>query len=489
MKSYEELLGGTGRTVFFRPERTRARDLVSSLARPTVVIAGQAFPVHDLSMNGLSFWSGEDPSRWVTGDEVAIVLRLHDRDVFAGRARVARSEIGPRQTRVGLGLATGFIDIHEIERYDEEKRLDRDLNLGPDLYTGILPEAYLQAVSRAVTFVQFHRRTLDRHERRYKAMGAGARPHIDALIRKAHQTLSPQWTDIRLAATRDAWACLDDPDRLELAKHYTETVLSSLFLDCPAFRRAYLKPLGYPGDYQVMTHCYASAFEGDSVFAKVFHKIWVELPLPAGVRTRNDFMVEVALSESERVRARDGEGAQFRVTSLGCGPAREVARFTADERSRGCQATWTLLDQDDEALSLAYHDSQRAVAASGEAASVRCLNVSFTQLLNDPALASLADSQHLILCAGIFDYLRESVAQKLIDELYLRLTPGGLIVLGNAIGPNDDFWSPEFVTDWTLLYRTRDEMLRLAARLPSTAEVNVTTEPGRAYYMLTIRKH
>jgi hypothetical protein len=43
--------------------------------------------------------------------------------------------------------------------------------------------------------------------------------------------------------------------------------------------------------------------------------------------------------------------------------------------------------------------------------------------------------------------------------------------------------------DWTMLYRTRDEMLRLAGLLPENAEVSVVLEPGGAYYFLLVRKH
>jgi len=77
----------------------------------------------------------------------------------------------------------------------------------------------------------------------------------------------------------------------------------------------------------------------------------------------------------------------------------------------------------------------------------------------------------------------------LVRTLFDQLAVGGLIALGNAMGPNDHFWTPEFVLDWTMLYRTREEMLRLGQRLPETAEVSVEIEPGKAYYFLLIRKH
>jgi hypothetical protein len=73
--------------------------------------------------------------------------------------------------------------------------------------------------------------------------------------------------------------------------------------------------------------------------------------------------------------------------------------------------------------------------------------------------------------------------------MYEVLEVGGIIAIGNAVAPNEFFWEPEFVMDWTMLYRTRDEMSRLAALLPASAEVDVLLEPGGAYHFLLVRKH
>ena len=45
------------------------------------------------------------------------------------------------------------------------------------------------------------------------------------------------------------------------------------------------------------------------------------------------------------------------------------------------------------------------------------------------------------------------------------------------------------ILDWTLLYRTREQMVRLGALVAGeAAEVEVTVEPGGAYYFLLVRK-
>jgi SAM-dependent methyltransferase len=191
-------------------------------------------------------------------------------------------------------------------------------------------------------------------------------------------------------------------------------------------------------------------------------------------------------AEHEAALAR---GNEFRVTSLGCGPAREVVEFIENRGAWPGKVTWTLIDQEEETLSVAYRDGQRALLENHARGELSCLNLSFGQLLSDPAILSTAPQQDFVYSVGLFDYLRENRAQALVQTLYERLKPGGLLAIGNAIAPNLHFWALEFLVDWTLLYRTRSQMSKLAARLPSQAEVSVATEPGQAYFFLLVRRH
>jgi hypothetical protein len=489
-KSYEELMGALGRAVFFRPERRRVRDLLSRDAQPQLLVDGKEYPLFDLSMNGISLIARNGNQPWPIGVETELTLLLYNKEVYKGRARVARVEPGPRTgQRIGLGLTNGFLDLPEILRQDEEGRLDNQLKFGPEYWRTRIPKGFQEATSRAVHFLHFYRQTLDRHEARYKAPGGGGSEAIAALEQRALAALREPWNEIVGVASRAALECLNDREVLVAAKEYTETLVTPVVIDCPIVRRAYTKPLGYSGDYQVMLYYYNNALEGDSVFARVFHKFGVEHPLSAGVRTRKDYIVGLLESEHLRYLALEETDPVFRVASLGCGPAREVSDFIKRRTGWPGQAVFTLIDQEEEALSIAYHQSQRQVQVTGANAAIQCLNLSFIQVLRDPSLVPIEHPQHFIFATGLFDYLRESTAKVLIRALYEQLATGGLLAMGNAAGPNEHFWPPEFMLDWTMLYRTREEMLRLAELLPQTAELDVVLEPGNAYNFLIVRKH
>jgi hypothetical protein len=157
-KSYEELMGAVGRAVFFRPERRRVRDLLSRDARPQLLVGEREVALFDVSMNGISFLSEENHSTWQIGQELAVRLLLRDKEIYAGQARVARVEPGSRgRCRVGVGLVTGFLDLPEVRREDDEGQLERDLCGGPEATRQRIPTAFREQVSRAVHFLQYYR--------------------------------------------------------------------------------------------------------------------------------------------------------------------------------------------------------------------------------------------------------------------------------------------------------------------------------------------
>ncbi len=482
VRSYEELTGGFGHAVAFRPRRQLARELLREQVA-AIAIAGVDFQLYDIAMSGVSFLAPADAPQWHVDDILEVDIRVHGTSAYRGRARVAREERVYGQRRVGLQLLSGFLDLHEMQRLDEEEALSRDLRDGPERIHARLPLAYREALFAAQHFVAFYRRTLAYHEARLA--DGDTRADHDALALRAIGLIRPRWQALRLAAAEAALAVRGDRGALAAAKMATETLLTPILIAAPVLARSYHKPLGYPGDFQVMQYLYKDSFEGDSVFARVFHKLACEDPLGLGVRTRKQLVKQLMRREHAR---RETEGAPLRALSLGCGPAREVVEYLAESPEPPRGVRWTLIDQEEKALSVAYHDVVRGIAARQADCTAHCLYLSFEQLIKDPQ-AVHGEPQDFIYCVGLFDYLNLRRGQALLKALYERLAPGGLLAVGNALGPNKHFWMLEFVLDWTLIYRDRDELRQLAepvAGLAATLEIE--REAAEAYDFLLVRK-
>jgi len=486
-KSYEALMGSLGRSMFFRPERQRVRELLSRDARPKLLINGAEYPLFDVSMNGLSYLTPNGLGTREIGDTIDLELLLHGEPIYHGTAHVARVGPGPRGSRVGVGLMTGFLDLPEIRRRDDQKLLEEQMDMGAAGQQAKVPQAYREKLTEILHFFQYYRRAFDYHERRFRSEGA-TDSDLLAFAQRAYEALREPYFQLHREATSAAMEFMGDREVLVAAKEYTETVLVPLTLDIPLNNRAYLKPMGYPGDYQVMLYYYNKSFEGDSVFAKVFHRIGVEHPLANGVCTRKDMIVELMEVEHDRVLAERGDSCEYRVVSLGCGPAREVSDYVTRRRTWPGSAVWTLIDQEEEALGVAFRSCKREIGEWGSPAQLDLLNLSFVQMINEGVPLHDPESQDFLYCTGLFDYIKESRAQSLACALFDLVAPEGLMSLGNAIGPQDCFWTPEFLGDWSMIYRTREQVERLGAKLPDTAEIEVVAEPGNAYYFLNVRK-
>ncbi|HEY0135565.1 MAG TPA: hypothetical protein VGB85_15880, partial [Nannocystis sp.] len=463
------------------------RQLASELLREqasVIVIDDQHFQLYDMAMNGVSFLAPPEAPPWQVDDVLEVDIRVHETSAYKGRARVAREERVYGQRRVGLQLLTGFLDLHEMQRVDEEQALLHDLIDGPERIIAKIPIAYREALLAAVHFAAFYQRILDYHEARLQDAHAIAEER-EALARRAIVAIRPRWNTLRLAAAEAALSVRGDRQALIAAKTATETLLTPLVTAAPLLHRSYHKPLGYAGDFSVMLHIYNDRFEGSTAFGQVFHKLACEEPLSAGVRTRKDFVKRITAEEHTRRRA---EGHVLRALSLGCGPAREVVEYLAEGEAPPHGVHWTLIDQEEKALSVAYHDVLRGINQRQAGCTAQCLYLSFEQLIRDP-LAVRGEPQDLVYCVGMFDYLNRRRAQALLVALYERVSSGGLLVIGNALGPNTHFWMSEFAVDWTLIFRDREELRQLAEPVVKAGAVlDIQREPSDAYDFILLRK-
>lgn len=483
-RSYAELQGSIGRSVFHRPERHRARELFSPEAHVQVSDGVGRYPVLDLSSSGLCVLAPDEVERWPVGRRLVLQLLMHGRSTQELHARVARVERRGQGMRVGIGLTQSFLDLDGARSFDRNQHLARHLDMGPEGQLAQVPAELRAAVSDMVYYVQHYRRCLQPHEADARRQGDAA---LQALAAQAYASMAPRFVRLREAASRAMAPHMDDAATVAAAKEYTETVLTPLLLSAPMVKRAYEKPLGYPGDYRVMLYYYDDAFEGATAFAKVIHRLFVQHPLSAGVPTRKDYVVGHLDRHFDAHAARAG-GRTYRVTSLGCGPALEVSDFISRRGDWRGEIDFRLIDQESRTLEVAHDGAHRALSTASGEASVQCLNLAFSQLLAEPALLLDGQQADFVYCTGLFDYLRPALGAKLIATLYAGLGPGGELLVGNAAAPNMHFFCPEFVLDWSLIYRTRAEMVQLAAALPEEAEVQVEPEPGGAYFFIRVRR-
>jgi extracellular factor (EF) 3-hydroxypalmitic acid methyl ester biosynthesis protein len=86
----------------------------------------------------------------------------------------------------------------------------------------------------------------------------------------------------------------------------------------------------------------------------------------------------------------------------------------------------------------------------------------------------------VIVCAGLFDYLPDRVASRMIEQLMRELKPGAMLLIGNVSSEHPNRTSMEYFMEWVLQLRSSEDLVRLVPeRLRTEGEftVQVVGEP------------
>jgi len=272
---------------------------------------------------------------------------------------------------------------------------------------------------------------------------------------------------------------------------YLRRQLHPLILASPFAQRAFNKPLGYAGDYEMVNMMIRSPYEGDTVFAKIIN-IWLLRQSPAQAhRNRVEYLEQKLIEETLRVRA---EGRVARIFNMGCGPATEVQRFL-DKQHISESADFTLVDFSLETLEYLQKILADINRRLPKPASFRFLKKSVQQILKDSgrSLQPLLEEKYdYIYCAGLFDYLSDTVCKRLLNIFYEMLAPGGLLLATNAsaaLNRSRPFrYSMEYILDWHLIYRNKQQIAGIAPDCAAADNVKIIAENTGTNLFLEVRK-
>jgi len=471
--SYAELSGGVGRSVHFRSERFRSRAILRRL-KPNLIIAGGGANLYDVSMNGISFHLPDNGKVPEENEELHIRLTLAGAEAFSGTGRVVRTELEPGgQVKVAVSLVDSFLDVPRMIRIHDIQAFKQEVARGLDIYDCV-PDEYRQICGEVALFLRHWQRLLDNHEKGLGEHGGSTGWDIES---RAEARMREGWQRLRSQANAASRECYNSRAVLQAAKALTELQVTPLVVLGPIWARAYEKPFGYPGDFRMMNYMYNDKRQGASAYSRIMHQLGREERLAATVPSRRNLMLEQI---EKMVQSAEGTGP-IRISCLASGPAREVEDYLKKYNGER-HLIWTLIDQDDRALSYANDRLLRAAAGKTDRIQVNCLFTSFRQLVGNRELLGEISGQDFLYSAGFFDYLTRDQARMVASRCLEMLRPGGRLLFGNAAAGPDVHWVPEFVLDWHMIYR---EGAELEAVLPGEATgVNLLSDDSNSWHFI-----
>jgi extracellular factor (EF) 3-hydroxypalmitic acid methyl ester biosynthesis protein len=264
---------------------------------------------------------------------------------------------------------------------------------------------------------------------------------------------------------------------------YAKRQLHPLLMCSPFMYRIYRKPLGYAGDYEMVRMILRDSHEGNSLFAKALNR-WFLSQVPAEAhRQRVQLLTKRLVEESLRSKL---QKKRLRIFNLGCGPAQEVIQFIK-QYDLSDQTDFTLLDFNEETIKYTKSAINETMNRHHRATFFQMIKKSVVQMAKTPERIT-KDKYDLVYCAGLFDYLQDSISKQLMNVMYDLVAPGGLLIATNVDAGNPIQKIMDLIFEWRLIYRTAQEMTGLIPDDANPEDCKISTEATGCNIFIEIRK-
>jgi extracellular factor (EF) 3-hydroxypalmitic acid methyl ester biosynthesis protein len=209
------------------------------------------------------------------------------------------------------------------------------------------------------------------------------------------------------------------------------------------------KPRGYAGDYFTIELIYRDVPYGVGRVGLILDSFFLTMPPVIAVRNRREVLSKEILATVDEAQK---EGRHARVSSLACGPAREI--FDVFEQLENkADLLATLIDLDEQAI-----DFVRNLRNDNHLEEqIRLVNENLIYLARGETNYKLPP-QDLIYSIGLIDYFSDQFVVSLIDFAYDSLAPGGRLMLGNFHPDNLGKGLMDYILDWRLIHRSEDDV-------------------------------
>lgn len=259
---------------------------------------------------------------------------------------------------------------------------------------------------------------------------------------------------------------LEEKGLTEKAKPFARKCLYPFMLCSPFISRVVERPIGVPGDFEMLGQILGNPLEGHSLYDRIVSSYI----LKSGAANAYRYRINLLLREIRRsVSDCHAAGRKAKILSMASGVAYEVQEYI--QHPSDGEVDFTLVDFSDDTLEEAGRQYER-LGEFPESVSLAMRQSSVIDLANqsrglaehsDENFTPDADYDH-VYCAGLFDYLSDRLIVKVIAYLHSILRPGGTLVVSNFTDDNPIKGYMTIVMDWELIYRSADEFEELVKR-------------------------
>lgn len=443
----------------------------------------------NFSKYGLAFQLEENENLFKLGDVLeSLQVVVNNEMVYSGKATIVNLREEDKGLAIGVSLRGTLLDIEKIFSIKRTEETSRELihHLKTFWISDKVDLNFKTQIADIRYFLEKIKKVLDIEEDSLKSEVSGIRKSIEKKLifdvgREVFEYLDRAFESLNIIAKNF------NAEQHNIHKEYFQSHLHSLFLLSPFVLRCFTKPLGYAGDYEMMDMIYRDPDEGSTLFSRLLNIYACDHIRPARAsRNRIPYLLKQVSNTVDKVIEKEGNG-KVKITSIACGPANEITDFIKNsEKSNQCEIN--LIDIEPEALYTSQDRLLALKALNRHDVKITFQNKSIKQIIQESRKNSSHQRQHLIYSAGLFEYLSSETAKRLVEVLYETLDCGGTLVIGNFDPSNEFKCFMDYVAEWYLIYRTKEEMLSLANGIPQYRNIYCESEETGINNFLVIEK-
>ena len=227
----------------------------------------------------------------------------------------------------------------------------------------------------------------------------------------------------------------------EVREECLQHPIAKLLLQEPITRWSFQKPRGYSGDAELIDYIYRhkSCAIADSYLGKELNGYASLTGSSAAVRWRCSHVAQ----EIQKLQSKLGR--KIDVISVASGHLRELG-YIAEANSKINR--FVCVDQDKQSNQLVRNTYSKH-------AFLEVQDDSINYILKRKLAGQSFD---FIYSSGLFDYLNDKIASKMIEILYSNLRPGGTMIIPNFLKGITEKAYMETFMKWNLIYRDENDM-------------------------------
>ena len=192
--TYENLVGGSGRSVFFRQKRYRAQSLMAEVMA-SVELDDVPALLQDVSVTGLAVRIPESSAQPPLGAIVALSVKLRDQVAFSGQAQVVRADREARWTTLGINFVESLLDPSALKVLHDRVVVEDAVAGGSEQFADV-PQDYRQLCGDVSFFLTYWRTTLEQLDRN-RLTNRFSAEFAEELEMAAERRMRREWADLR----------------------------------------------------------------------------------------------------------------------------------------------------------------------------------------------------------------------------------------------------------------------------------------------------